>query len=110
MALPSSVQIGVFHRGAKGDIYSLPTTSVFEACGILVDFADGLREEEGRWSDVIIKTLEIIHACVGLEGVGGNGLVGEHERIRVSVLYRYQGARGDDSLTIPYISRNQTDA
>lgn len=110
MALPSSAQIGQFHRGAMWNIYSLPSTSVSEDCGILVDFANGVREEEGRWSDVLLKTLEIIHACVGREGVGGNGLVGEHERIRVSVRYRYQGAGGDDSLTIPYVLRNYTDA
>ena len=83
---------------------------MFENCGVLVDFADDLTEEEGRWSDVYLKALEIIHACVGAEGVGGNSLVGEHERIRVSVRYRYQGASGDDNLTIPYISRNQIDA
>ncbi len=93
-----------------GNPYRLPVTKVYGDCEVYVDFVDGWREEESRWGDIFVKLLEIVLECVYSEAVGGFGLVGQHDRIRVSIQYHYQVARGNDSVSIPYNSGNRTDA
>ena len=93
--MPALREIGLFHRGgATENIYRLPFIKASETCEILVDFVDDLILEAGRWSDVYLKALEIIFACVYGRGVGGYGLVGQHDRIQVSVRYLPEVAIG----------------
>ena len=98
--MPAMREIGQFHRGgATENIYRLPFMKASETCEIWVDFVDDVRVEAGRWSEVYLKTLEIVFGCVYGRGVGGYGLVGQHDRIQVSVRYLPEVAR-----------RNRTDA
>ena len=92
------------------DNYRLPYASVYKDCEIVVDFINDLNEELGEWLENNLRAFEIIHTCVRTEAVGGNGLVGQHNCIRVSVAYRIPVASGNDSLTISNISGDVTDA
>lgn len=86
--MPTLSEIGLFHSGgATENIYRLPFTKASENCMVSVDFVDDLRVEAGRWEDVYLKTLEVVFGCVYGHEVGGFGLVGQHDRIRVSVRY-----------------------
>lgn len=80
------------------DDYRLPHASVYNDCEILVDFTNDLNEELGEWLENYLKAFEIIHTCVRTKAVGGTGLVGLRNRIRISVGYRYPVASGNDSL------------
>ena len=94
--MPRLSEIGLFHEGgAEENIYRLPFTKVSENCLVLVYFVDDLRIEAGRWNDVYLKALMIVLGCVFGHGVGGFGLVGQHDRIRVSVRYFHQVAKGN---------------
>ena len=94
--MPVLSEIGLFHEGgAIENIYRLPFKKVSEDCVILVDFIDDLRVEAGRWNDIYLMALEVDFGCVLAHGVGGFGLVGQHDRIRVSVRYLSQVARGN---------------
>lgn len=109
-ALPSAKGLHIFHRGGTADIYRLPYTSVIEDCQILIDLEDHLRDEVGAWYENYQRALQILYGCVLSHNIGGSGLVGRNNRIRVSLGYRDPGASGDDSLTISDISGNVTDA
>ena len=74
------------------DMYRLPFTRVYEDCKVLAEFVDHLTEEEASWNDIHLKALEIVFDCVQSVGVGGVGLVGQLDRIRVSVQYYHQVA------------------
>ena len=91
-------------------MYRLPYTSVNVDCQTLVDLEDDLTEEVGVWFENYQKALLIIYGCVLSYDIGGYGLVGQNDRIRVSVGYRYPVASGDDSLTKSNIPGNVTDA
>ena len=92
------------------DNYRLPYASVHKNCEIVVDFTNDLNEELGEWLENYFRALETFHTFVRTEAVGGNGLVGQHNRIRVSVEYQYPVATGNGSLPISNISGNVIDA
>ena len=102
-ALPSASELHVFHRGGTADMYRLPYISIIDDCQILIDLEDDLREEVGIWYENFQKALQIVVGCVLSHNIGGSGLVGQHDRIRVSVGYRDPGASGDDSVTMSNI-------
>ena len=108
--LPGWHAIGLFHREGTDDNYRLPYASVYKDYEIVVDFTNHLNEELGEWLENYLRAFEIIHTCVRTGAVGGNGLVRQHDRIRVSVGYRYLVASGNDSLNISNISGDVTDA
>lgn len=88
-ALPSARESHLFHRVGVRDMYRLPYKSVNEDCEILVDLEDDLREEVGTWFEIYQKALQIMYGCVLRYSVGGYGLVGQDNHLRVSVGYRY---------------------
>ena len=76
-------------------IYRLPFTKSSVDCAVSVDFVDDIRVEVARWNDIYLKALEIVFGCVFGHGVGGYGLVGQHNRIRVSVRHLPGVAEGN---------------
>lgn len=86
---------GVFHRGGADDDCRLPVLYNHRTCDIIVDLVDDVQEERSNWFTVAWKIELLIVRCVQ-EGaqLGGEILVGEQKRIRVTVKPIIQPAGG----------------
>ena len=104
--LPSWSVHAQFHRGSGTQFYKLPLSVSQGYCRIKVDLIDHVTEEESRWDEVYDGALSLIVQCVeSPDGLGGNILVGDHLRIRVTIKYTVDEAAGRSNDSIILSSR-----
>ena len=90
-----------FRRGRGRGFYYLPLSLSQADCKIRIDLIDHVTEEVSSWREVYHEAASLIIGCVeNRGGLGGNALVGNNLRIRVTVRYIDEAAGSNNNSTI----------